>query len=332
MILADKIIELRKKAGMTQDELAEKLGVSRQSISKWEGALSTPDLERILKLSEIFSVSTDVLLKDELTLEQPKPVATVETPPTSDFVETEPPLLHIAMAEAVEYLEKNRRKSSLVAIGVALCIMAFTPDILFEFFLPEIEDIGAILMFVIVAVAVGIFIFANSLTKKFEYIEKECLDTEYGISGMVKEKREREQSKLTFQIIAGVVCCILSVIPPIFCDELLPEYEDLSAILMFISVAVGVFLLVRAGIVNNGYNALLEEGDYSRNKKTNPHSIAIIGEIVGAFWLIAIAFYLGYSFITNNWLISWVIFPVTALLTPVVALVAKSIKNKKNEK
>ena len=70
MILADKIIELRKKSGMTQDELAEKLGVSRQSVSKWEGAQSTPDLARILKLAEIFSVSTDVLLKDELELEQ----------------------------------------------------------------------------------------------------------------------------------------------------------------------------------------------------------------------------------------------------------------------
>ena len=53
MILADKIIELRKKSGMTQDELAEKLGVSRQSVSKWEGAQSTPDLARILKLAEI---------------------------------------------------------------------------------------------------------------------------------------------------------------------------------------------------------------------------------------------------------------------------------------
>ena len=58
MILADKIIDLRKKAGMSQEELAEKLGVSRQSVSKWESAQSTPDLNRILKMSEIFGVST----------------------------------------------------------------------------------------------------------------------------------------------------------------------------------------------------------------------------------------------------------------------------------
>ena len=47
MILADKIIELRKKAGYSQEELAEKMGVSRQSVSKWEGALSIPDLDKI---------------------------------------------------------------------------------------------------------------------------------------------------------------------------------------------------------------------------------------------------------------------------------------------
>ena len=66
MILADKIIDLRKKAGWSQEELAEKLGVSRQSVSKWEGAQSIPDMNKILQLSELFGVSTDYLLKDSM--------------------------------------------------------------------------------------------------------------------------------------------------------------------------------------------------------------------------------------------------------------------------
>ena len=61
MILADKIIDLRKKNGWSQEELAEQLGVSRQSVSKWESAQSVPDMNRILKLSELFGVSTDYL-------------------------------------------------------------------------------------------------------------------------------------------------------------------------------------------------------------------------------------------------------------------------------
>lgn len=62
MILADKIINLRKKAGWSQEDLAEKLGVSRQSVSKWEGAQSVPDMDKVLRLSRIFGVSTDYLL------------------------------------------------------------------------------------------------------------------------------------------------------------------------------------------------------------------------------------------------------------------------------
>ena len=66
MIFADKIIELRKKAGWSQEELAVQLGVTRQSVSKWEGAQSVPDLEKIVQMSHLFGVTTDYLLKDEI--------------------------------------------------------------------------------------------------------------------------------------------------------------------------------------------------------------------------------------------------------------------------
>ena len=71
MILADKIIDLRKKQGWSQEQLAEQLGVSRQSVSKWESAMSVPDMDKIVKLSNIFGVSTDYLLKDEIEEIQP---------------------------------------------------------------------------------------------------------------------------------------------------------------------------------------------------------------------------------------------------------------------
>ena len=65
MILADKIIKLRKEQGWSQEELAHQLQVSRQSVSKWESMVSVPDLDKILKLSQLFGVSTDYLLKDD---------------------------------------------------------------------------------------------------------------------------------------------------------------------------------------------------------------------------------------------------------------------------
>ena len=64
MILAEKIIKLRKQKGWSQEDLAARLSVSRQSVSKWESMASIPDLDKIVKLSRIFGVSTDYLLME----------------------------------------------------------------------------------------------------------------------------------------------------------------------------------------------------------------------------------------------------------------------------
>lgn len=327
MILADKIIELRKKSGMTQDELAEKLGVSRQSVSKWEGAQSTPDLARILKLAEIFSVSTDVLLKDELELEQNISTENIETVSVKAHVETEPPLRPVSMAEAVEYLEKNSKKALYVAVGVALCILSPVVAILFEILFEDsaLSELSPIFIFLSVAAAVGLFIYSGSLTKKFEYMEKECIDTEYGVDGMVKEKCERDHSKNTLHLIIGVTLCILSFIPAVVCDILFggSPLEDLGAIFLFMAVAAGVFFIVRVGITNSGYNVLLEKDRYSREKKINVGNSLVA---MGIYWSIITAVYLGYSFITFNWHISWIIWVVAAVLSPAVILIVNVFK------
>ena len=66
MIFAEKLIHLRKKRGWSQEELAEQMNVTRQSVSKWEAAQSIPELDKLIRLSELFGVSTDYLIKDEI--------------------------------------------------------------------------------------------------------------------------------------------------------------------------------------------------------------------------------------------------------------------------
>ena len=63
MTIADRIQNLRKTKGISQEELADNIGVSRQAVSKWESEQSTPDVEKIILLSEYFEVTTDYLLK-----------------------------------------------------------------------------------------------------------------------------------------------------------------------------------------------------------------------------------------------------------------------------
>ena len=111
MIFADKLITLRKKAGWSQEELAEKLGVTRQSVSKWEDAQSVPDIDKILQLSRLFGVTTDYLLKEE----QGEPEYTAE--------DDTPALRKVTPAQAGDYPAKAQANAPKMALATALCII-----------------------------------------------------------------------------------------------------------------------------------------------------------------------------------------------------------------
>lgn len=64
MNFSEKLYMLRTKAGLTQDEMADKFGVSRQTVYKWENEITYPEVDRIIRISEVFNVSIDYLLKD----------------------------------------------------------------------------------------------------------------------------------------------------------------------------------------------------------------------------------------------------------------------------
>lgn len=329
MILADKITQLRKKSGMSQEELAEKLNVSRQSVSKWESAQSTPDLNRILQMSALFSVSTDVLLKDELDLSQSEDVGMV-TAETVSHDEPNPPVRYVTMKEANEFLEKTKSDSVHTAAAVALIILSPVIPILFEAVFGEnvLADLGAVFLFLFVAVGVGILIFSSIRMKPFHFFSSECIETEYGIDGMVKEKRAQYQPKYAFSMVMGVALCILSPVMPIIFDSNAGEsiLADVSAAFIFLFVATGVFMILKASIINGAYKKLLEEDGFSRAQKVKDKKI---GGVMGAYWLIATALYLGYSFITMNWGRSWIVWPVAGVLCPVVAMIANAFKNRK---
>ena len=70
MALSEKIYALRKKSGLSQEQLAEHLGVSRQAISKWESGQSIPESDKLLAISSYFEVSLDFLMKDETSVSE----------------------------------------------------------------------------------------------------------------------------------------------------------------------------------------------------------------------------------------------------------------------
>ena len=327
MILADKIIDLRKKNGWSQEELAEKLGVSRQSVSKWEGAQSVPDMGRVVQMSELFGVSTDYLLKDSLEKEEP-----AEDAPTDSMTRT------VGMEEANAFLRVRAQNAGRVALGVLLCILSPICLILVcgaqEFHLIALSEaqaagIGVAVLLLMVGGAVALFVTSALRSSRFGYLEALPIDTLYGVDGMTRERKEQFRPTRNLQLTLGIVLCVLAVIP-LFVSLILYGEEDhfghIVAIALLLAIAgVGVLLIVRSAILWGAYQRLLQEGDYSRPAKEAAVKAAPFNTI---YWGLVTAGYLAWSFLTNAWDRTWIVWPVAAVAYGAVYGISRAMRRK----
>ena len=326
MIFADKLILLRKKAGWSQEELADQMNVTRQSVSKWEGAQSVPDLEKMLRLSELFGVSTDYLLKDE-----------IEEAEHIDLFDDTPLLRRVSMEEANAFLSVKLRTAKTIAYAAFLCIVSpiallilsaiseSTAGVLNE---NIANGIGTIILIIFVAIAAVMFISSGSKTAPFAYLEKEKFETEYGVSGMVKERKAQYKDLHTKHNIVGTCLCVTALIP-LFIGAIINDDSDLFLIIMlslsFLIAGVGVICFIKTGIIWASYEKLLQEGEYSKENKEKP---SLSSAIYTAYWVIAAAVYLGYSLSSNNWGQSWIIWVVAGVIFPAVIAITNAFEKK----
>ena len=321
MILADKITDLRKKNGWSQEELANQLGVSRQAVSKWESASSIPDLDKIVKMSIIFGVSTDYLLKD--SLEERRDTEEILECNTAELgMDDEKGIRMISMETANVYLDLLRNISSRIALGVSLCILS--PIMLIG--LTGVSDkkegmilsaeaavgIGMTILLLMVAVAVAVFIIYGRKIEIYDFLEKEPIELAYGVKGLVEKEKLGYEAVHSRKLVLGIVLCILSAVP-IMVLAVSDNNEMLTILgvnLCLILVSIGVYLLVSTGIVYGGFQKLLEEGDYTRSQKIENKRNDVIGKI---YWCSATAIYLGWSFITMEWEKTWIVWPIAGV-------------------
>lgn len=328
MILADKIVDLRKKNGWSQEELAEQLGVSRQSVSKWEGAQSVPDMGRVVQMSELFGVSTDYLLKD--TMEAPDRTAAAALPDAAERT--------VGMEEANAFLRAKETNAGRVALGVLLCILSPVCLILLggagEFGMLRLSEaqamgIGMTVLLVMIGGAVALFVTCGLRSSRFDYLEKEPIDTLYGVDGMVRGRREQFRPIRGRQLTLGIVLCVLAVIPLFFSLIVFGEEETfghvLSVAAMLVLIGAGVLLIVRSSILWGAFQQLLEEGDYSREEKENARSL---GAFSGIYWGLVTAGYLAWSFLTNRWDRSWIVWPVAGVAFGAVNGIVRALRRK----
>lgn len=330
MILSDKIMMLRNQNGWSQEELAEKLKVSRQSVSKWEVGASIPDLDKILLLSEIFGVTTDYLLKDSM-----------ENITYADGTQAqqEDNAKLVSLEEANTYMNLVRRTAGKIAAGVSLCILS--PICLIQMaglseqggFLTEdmAGGIGAAILLALIAAGVTLFLIYGMRLSKYEYLEKEALRLAYGVEGVVEKQRAEYEPTFRTGIVVGVILCILAVVPLLitaaFTEDELKVTTSVN--LLLILIALGVHILVRVGMVNDSFTKLLQIEDYTPEKKRLAKRTEAFS---GIYWCVITAVYLGISFSTDNWGRSWIIWPVAGVLFgAVVGIVQLAEKSERTE-
>ena len=288
MIFADKLIMLRKQKGLSQEELANEIGVSRQSVSKWEGAQSVPDLAKMVKLSQFFDVSTDYLLKDELEepeVKKPEPLpVTVEKPDTDDAIQ-------MTIGEVTAYFK--RTKLTTILKSAALTVLILCPAIVGvmqsrgvgELF-SRVEDrdsLSLVMVSVLLLISLALLLTTYLMEKKYNSLKVQPVDPEYGGAGVAEDQLSKygriyRVMKISgiITIAAGAACLIFALIVAVVQNNTgfgLQNYEELcGGGLVAADVFFGgsVFLLTLSSARLSNIYCILEEGKFSRrNKKKN---------------------------------------------------------------
>ncbi len=328
MILSDKIIRLRKKNGWSQEELAEKMNVSRQAVSKWESAQTIPDLEKILQLSTLFGVTTDYLLKDEIEDEE------LTTDASSDTL-----VRRISIEEANAYIEQRKKAAWCIALATFLCIISpivlIVLSILSGLSNPIISEItasavGLTVLFGFIICAVPIYIYCGFKNQPYAFLDENVpFELEYGVKGFVTEKKNAFRATyIAYNIIATCVC-IFSVVPLVILSFTENEILIAVALALLMGIAgIGAGIFIVAGIQNASMQKLLKEGEFTEKEKKRTG----IKEVVGScYWAGLVAIFLVVSFLTDYWHLSWLIFAVGGVLFPIVMCICNYIADKQKK-
>ena len=250
MKFGEKLQKLRKEKGMSQEELAARLHVSRQAVSKWENDQGYPETEKMLMIGNIFSVTMDYLLKDEGG----------EQPQEQGFY---------ASRECVQgYLQQEKRITLRIAVGTLLCILSGLPVLIY----PQQEDVMSIFSMILIALGIAVLVSLSFDKNEYKILKQEPLYFDHDHLQELKEENDGLQKKFKRLIIAGLLLIFLSCIIAIISEDVLHmEKAPMDAgYLLLISIAV--FLFIYAGCSMDTYELLVDNETYRKKKHGNRYS------------------------------------------------------------
>ncbi len=311
MSLGENLQFLRKRNNMTQEQLAEALEVSRQSVSKWESDNTYPETDKLIQLADLFHYSLDDLMRKDIS---------------SQYVE-----------DKNHYNQFMDQFSKRITLGIGLILSGLTIMNFLTAVLPQergfdVEALSTIVFFLFLIVAVAILIVSGLQKEQYEkknpYIE----------NFYTEEEKEIFHKKFTVFITSGVVLIIFGLILMMGFETVVSydhalynavDFDMLTASLFLFFVTIATILFVYAGTQESKYNIdhynLIHDHNsqtYKNNKK--------IGMICGCIMMAATMIFLACGFIWELWKYAWVVYPIFGIACGIVSVIIN--RNNEEEK
>ena len=270
MAFSENLQFLRAQKGVTQEQLAETLGVSRQSVSKWESGGSFPEMDTLLRICDLYHVNLDTLLRGSLE--------------------------ESLVSDTAQYDTFMDRQTRRIALAVGAIIAAISAMIMINALgVHELLSVAFFMLVLTVSVVVMTVsgIEEDHFRKKHPYIQ----------DFYTEEEKERFHRTFIWLIAGGVGAILLGVVLLIGAFAFLPEREPYE------SMVAGVFLLLIAGAVTAFIYGGMQEDKYKvwkYNRDNNPTPEAkkrldMIGTLCACIMLAATAIYVGLGLYSYGW-------------------------------
>ena len=283
MSLAENLQYLRAREGVTQEQLAERLDVSRQSVSKWESAASFPEMDTLLKLCDMFHVDMDTLLRGSVERSLSEDRAGYDRFMT---------LYARKIAGAVASIVGGTALwSALYALGVH-------------------EMLGTAVLLLVVAMAAVVLI-ASSMEEEHFRKKNPVIPDFY-----TEKQKEQFHRRYIWYIAGGVGAILLGVVLTVLVFTVIPErepYESSMGALFLMIVACSVYFLIYGGMLEDKYNI----AKYNRQNNPTPEDRERrrrASTVCAVIMLLATAVFLFLGLTYYRWELAAVIYPVGGVL------------------
>lgn len=289
MSLSENLQNLRKIKNMSQEELAEKLNVSRQAVSKWESGNGYPETEKIISLCEIFDCSMDQLVKGKI----------------SSDIKSEKNNYDLIMTKAAKGISLGVA-AILLGVSIMLTILGFTSS-------EQSVLIGVIAVLIGVVCAIPLFITHGTKIENFKKKNPKVANI------YSEDEVEEGNSKYTKYLAIGISTILLGVVIMMLLLGLNIENTFPVATLMYF-VTIGVLLITYSGMMKDKFDIEKYNNENTDEYKKVDNKI---GRICGVIMLTATIIFLVLGFVLNIWYINWIVYPIGGILCGIVGTILK---------